>query len=147
MLLKDIMTKDVVTVTPSTSLKEVCKILKEKRISGVPVVDEGGKIAGIVTITDVLKIVQEVYQWQALEKNAYHMNISELLGKESLNTNAGNIMTKTVYTLDENKNINDVMRLMFTNKIHTIPITREDKIVGIIGKRDLVYVILSNLSR
>ena len=52
MLVKDIMTRNVITVSPDTPLKEVGRILKEKRISGIPVVDGSGNIVGIVTVTD-----------------------------------------------------------------------------------------------
>ena len=141
MLIKDMMTKDVITVSPETSLREACKIFKEKRISGIPVIGDEGKIVGIVTITDILKMVQEIYQWKELEKSAYGLNLSDLIGKERLNTKVAAIMTKNVHTLDDDKTINDVMRLVFSKKIHTIPIMRDDKLVGIIGKRDLAYFI------
>jgi len=139
MMIKDIMTKSVITVSPEASLKEVGVILKEKRISGVPVVEDDGSIVGIVTVDDILKILEEIYQWQELERKATGMNLSDLVGKERLNTKVRTIMTKNVYTLDENKALNDVMNLMFTKKIHTIPITKDNKLAGVIGKRDLVY--------
>ncbi|MCX5685909.1 MAG: CBS domain-containing protein [Candidatus Omnitrophica bacterium] len=139
MLVKDIMTKDVITVSPDSMLKDVGKILREKRISGIPVIETGGKIAGIVTVNDILRILEEIYQWQDLEKNATGLNLSDLVGKERLNTKVKSIMTKNVYTLDENKDVGEAMRLMFTKKIHTIPITKNGLLVGVIGKRDIVY--------
>jgi len=139
MLIKNIMTKDVITVTPDSLLKDVGKILREKRISGIPVVDSGGNIVGMVTVTDILRILEEIYQWQDIEKKATGLNLSDLVGKERLNTKVKSIMTKNVYALEEDKNVGEVMRLMFTKKIHTIPITREGKLVGVIGKRDIVY--------
>jgi len=139
MLVKDIMTKDVITVSPDAMLKDVGKILREKRISGIPVVETGGKIAGIVTVNDILRILEEIYQWQDLEKKATGVKLSDLVGKERLNTKVKSIMTKNVYTLDENKDIGEAMRLMFTKKIHTIPITKDGLLVGVIGKRDIVY--------
>ncbi|HET8556558.1 MAG TPA: CBS domain-containing protein, partial [Gaiellaceae bacterium] len=54
MNVKDVMTSDVVTVRPDTSLKDVATILTERRISGVPVVDEGGKVVGVVSEGDIL---------------------------------------------------------------------------------------------
>jgi len=141
MLVKEIMTRNVITVSPDTSLKEVSKILKEKRISGVPVVDNGGNIVGIITITDILAIIRQIYEWQALERSTAGVNISELLGVEWLNKKVNEVMRKNVYTLDENKSINEVMRLMFTHQIHTIPIVNDNKLVGVVGKRDLVFFI------
>lgn len=139
MLIKDIMTKDVITVSPDSPLKDVGKILREKRISGIPVVDSVGNIVGMITVTDILRILEEIYQWQDLEKKATGLNLSDLVGKERLNTKVASIMTKNVYTLEESKSVSEVMRLMFTKKIHTIPITKDGLLVGVIGKRDLVY--------
>jgi len=139
MLVKEIMAKDVITVSPDTSLKEVGKILKEKRISGVPVVDDVGNIVGIITVTDILIIIRQIYQWQELQRDTTGLNISEFVDTEWLNKKVNEVMRKNVYTLDENKSINEVMRLMFTQQIHTIPITKDDKLVGIVGKRDLVF--------
>jgi len=139
MFIKDMMTRDVITVSPDTSLKEVGQMLKEKRISGVPVVDSTERIVGIITITDILRLLEEIYQWQILEGKITGLHVSELVGKERLNTKVASVMKKNVSTLDENSTLNDLMRLMFSRKIHTIPVTKDDKLVGIIGKRDLVY--------
>jgi len=139
MLIKEIMTKDVITVSPDTSLKEVGKILKEKRISGVPVVDDAGNIVGIITVTDILIIIRQIYEWQELQRNTAGLNISEFVGMEWLNKKVNEVMKGNVYTLDENESIHEVMRLIFTHQIHTIPITKDNKLVGIIGKRDLVF--------
>lgn len=139
MLAKDIMTKDVITVSPDSMLKDVGKILREKRISGIPVVEASGKIAGVVTVNDILRILEEIFQWQDIEKKATGLNLSDLVGKERLNVKVRDIMTKNVYALDENKDIGEAMRLMFTKKIHTIPITKDGLLVGVIGKRDIVY--------
>ena len=139
MLLREIMTKDVVTVTPDMPLREVGKLLKDKRISGIPVVDEKGMPVGVITVTDILKIVKEIYQWQQIEKKATGLKISDLVEKESLNKKVSDVMTKKVFTLDADKDVNDLMNLVFTKNIHTIPIMENGKLVGVIGKRDLVY--------
>ncbi len=140
MLIKDIMTKNVITVSPDASLKEVGTILKEKRISGIPVVDQKGCIVGIVTLTDMLKILDHIYQWKELERKEPTLKLSEVFTQEKLNAKARDVMTKDVVTLEENSSIDDVMRVMFDKKIHTIPITSDGKLVGVIGKRDLVYL-------
>ena len=139
MLLREMMTKDVVTVTPDTPLREVGKLLKEKRISGIPVVDEKGTPVGVITISDILKMLKEIYQWQQIEKKATGLKISDLVGKENLNKKVSDVMTKRVFTLSADKDVGDLMNLIFTKNIHTIPIMENDKLVGVIGKRDLVF--------
>ena len=138
MLLKDMMTKDVVTISPEATLKEAGLTLKTKRISGIPVV-ENGNIVGVITITDIMKIIEEIYRWYELEKTSTGLNLSDLVGKERLNSQVRNTMTKSRYTLDEDRNVEAVIQLMFTKKIHTIPIMKDNKLVGVIGKRDLAY--------
>ncbi|MDD2689854.1 MAG: CBS domain-containing protein [Candidatus Omnitrophica bacterium] len=139
MLIKELMTRDVITVSPDATLKEVGKIFKEKRISGVPVVDDMGNIVGIITVTDILTIIRQIFQWQEVQRRTEGLNISEFVGTEWLNKKVSQVMKGNVYTLEENKNIHEVMELMFKHEIHTIPIMKEDKLVGIIGKRDLVF--------
>jgi len=138
MLVTEIMTKDVITVSPDASLKDVGELLKEKRISGVPVIDAKGNIVGIVTLTDMLRVLDQIYKWQEMERRIPGLKLSEMFTKEKSEAKVRNVMTKSVYTLDENRTIEDVMRMMFDKRVHTIPIAREGKLLGIVGKRDLV---------
>ena len=138
MFVKEIMTKNVITVSPDASLKDVGEILKEKRISGVPVVDKDGDIVGIITLTDMLRILDQIYKWREMERKVSGLKLSEMFEKEKSEAKARDIMTKNVVTLDENKTIEDVMGMMFDRKIHTIPITKEGKLLGVVGKRDLL---------
>ena len=138
MLVTEIMTKDVITVSPDASLKDVGELLKEKRISGVPVIDAKGNIVGIVTLTDMLRVLDQIYKWQEMERRVPGLKLSEMFAKEKSEAKVRNVMTKTVYTLDENQTIEDVMRMMFDKKVHTIPITKDGKLLGIVGKRDLI---------
>jgi CBS domain-containing protein len=139
MLVKEIMTKNVITVSPDASLKEVGIIFKEKRISGVPVVDKNNTIVGIVTLTDMLRILDQIYIWKELEKLVPGCKLSEMEQEEKAKAKARDIMTKEVYTINEQGTIDDLMKMMFTKKIHSIPVTREGKLVGIVGKRDVIY--------
>ena len=134
MFIKDIMTTNVITISPNASLKDVGKLLKEKRISGVPVVDDKGNLVGIVTLSDMFKILEQVYKWSEQK-----VNLSEAFDEHTVKGSVYDIMTKDVLTLSETDTIDDVMRLMFTNKVHTIPIVKDGKLVGVVGKRDLIY--------
>jgi signal-transduction protein with cAMP-binding, CBS, and nucleotidyltransferase domain len=58
--------------------------------------------------------------------------------KEKAEAKVKSIMTKEVLVLDESAPIEEVMRLMFDRKVHTIPVTRNGKLIGVIGKRDLI---------
>ncbi|OQX81780.1 MAG: hypothetical protein B6D56_01515 [Candidatus Omnitrophica bacterium 4484_70.1] len=138
MLVKEIMTREVITVSPDDSLKNVGEILKEKRISGLPVVKDE-KIVGIITLTDMLKVLERIYKWKELEKREPGLALSEMFEKEKADAKVKDFMSKEVLTLNEDDTIEEVMRLMFARGIHTLPVVKEDKLVGIVGKRDLVY--------
>lgn len=138
MLIKEIMAQNVITVSPDTSLREAGKILKEKRISGIPVIERDGSLVGVITITDILKIVKEIYQWQQIEKSSTGLKISDLIETQSLNKKVGDVMTKSVFTLEAGRDVNELMRLVFTKNIHTIPITENGSLVGVVGKHDLI---------
>ena len=139
MFIKDIMTKSVITISPDTSLREVGEIFKEKRISGIPVVDNTGNLLGIVTLTDMLRILDQIYVWKELEKIVMGFKLSDMCNEEKSKAKAKDIMTKQVITIREDATIEDLTKVMFTKKIHTIPVTTEGKLVGIVGKRDLIF--------
>lgn len=138
MTVKELMTRDVITVSPDASLKDVAKIFIEKRISGVPVITEGGQVVGIITLTDMLNILSCIYEWKELERGDAQPKLSEMSEQEKKKAKVKDVMTNNVFVLEENDSIDDVMRMMFENKVHSLPVTREGKIVGIVGKRDLV---------
>ena len=139
MIVKEMMTKNVITVSPEASLKEVGSLIKEKKISGLPVVTEGGTIVGIVTLTDLLNLLSRIYQWKQLEEGDEAVNLSDMFEKEKTTSKVADIMTKNVIALREDDSLDDVMKLMFDNKIHTIPVTKEGVLIGIVGKRDLIH--------
>lgn len=138
MFVKDLMSKNVVTVSPEASLKGVGKILREERISGIPVVNDGC-LVGIITLTDMLRIMGQVHKWQELEKKISELHVSSEFENEKKKAKVGDVMTKEVITLDENNTIEDAMNLMFGRGIHTIPVVRDGKLVGVVGKRDSIY--------
>ncbi len=138
MLVKDIMSHNVITVTPETTLKEVGKILKEKRVSGLPVVDQHKQVVGIITLTDMMHILDQIYCWKKMEVKEPHLKFSEMFEKQKTDSKVKDFMTANVVTLDEHKKVEDVMELMFMRNIHSIPVVRDGELVGIIGKRDLI---------
>jgi CBS domain-containing protein len=140
MFVEEIMTRDVITVSPNTPLKTVGEIFKEKRISGMPVVDEAGNIVGIITLTDLMKILSNIYRWRQLEKSSPDLKLSEMFEIEKSNAKVKDFMSKNVVTLNETDSMDVAARKMFVSGVHTLPVVRDGKIVGIIGKRDLVYV-------
>jgi len=140
--IKDIMTPNVITVKPMDSLKVVGKILKDKRISGIPVVEENGELTGIITLTDIIKMFDSIYKWKELEQRNPGLELSNMIEEEKSRGIVRDYMTKNVLTLQEDASIEDAMATMFSCNVHTFPIVRDGELVGVVGKRDLVFACL-----
>jgi len=139
MLVKDIMTKGIITIAPEASLKEAGELFKQKRISGLPVMDSKGKVIGIVTITDMMRILGQIYELKESEKVHTDMQLSKMYEEEKSKAKVQSIMSKNVLVLNEDDSIEAVMKLMFQNNIHTIPVAdKSEKIIGVIGRRDII---------
>lgn len=113
MIARDIMTTNVITVGEDLKILEVCKVLTEKRVSGVPVVSKEGKLLGVVTERD-------------------------LLLHNPLVTSVKDIMTKQVVTVTEDTPAEEISRLLLAHSIKRVPVIRGEKIVGIVSRLDIL---------
>jgi CBS domain-containing protein len=140
---KDIMTKDVITVSPDTGLEELSRVLVENKISGAPVVDEKGELVGIVTENDLisrnkrLHIPTFIRLFDAFIILERQSKIEEEIKKMAA-TKVGDICSKNVITVAEDTPLEDIATIMAEEKVHLIPVVKGKKVVGIIGKIDII---------
>ena len=143
---KDIMTKEVLTVREDVTVKGVAKFLVAHRISGAPVVDESNRLKGIVTEADLIVRDKKVHiptVVQLLEGVIYlesPKKFEEEMGR-ILGQKVSQVMTKQVITITPETYIEDIATLMSTKKVYLLPVMEEDRIVGIVGKADMVRAI------
>ena len=143
---KDIMTRKVLTVKEVMTVEEVAKFLVEHRISGTPVVDENDRLKGIVTEADLIIRNKKVHiptVVQLLEGVIYlesPKRFEEEMGR-ILGQKVSEVMTKEVVTITPNTYIEDIATLMSTERKYLLPVMEKDKIVGIVGKADMVRAI------
>ena len=143
---KDIMTRKVLTVKEDMTVEEVAKFLVEHRISGTPVVDESDKLKGIMTEADLIIRNKKVHiptVVQLLEGVIYlesPKRFEEEMGR-ILGQKVSEVMTKEVITIKPNTYIEDIATLMSTERKYLLPVMEKDKIVGIVGKADVVRAI------
>jgi CBS domain-containing protein len=139
---KDIMTKDVITVTPSTTVEDLARILMDKKISGTPVVDNSGKLKGIVTENDLISKNSRLHIPTVLRLfDAYiPLGTSRLeLGIRKMAASiVGEICTKEVITVDDEASIEYIATVMTEKKIHLLPVIKDGELIGIIGKKDVL---------
>ncbi len=139
---KDIMTKDVITVKPTATIGDLARILMEYRISGTPVVDEDGNLMGIVTENDLISKNRKLHIPTILRLfDAFIPLGTSRMEKEIKRMTAftvGEICSRDVVTADENMTIEDVATIMTDKNIHLLPVLKEGRLVGIIGKKDII---------
>lgn len=147
---KEIMSTNVITIGKETTIEEIAHILTDKNISGVPVVDEDNKIIGMVTQKDLLykdvephfPPVVEILGGLIFLKGVKHYN-DEL--KKLVATKAEDIMTKKVITVEEDVEVEQVAELMVEKDVNRVPVLSKGKLVGIIGRSDIVRYIAKML--
>lgn len=139
---KDIMTEDVITVNPSITIEEFARILMKNQISGAPVVDEDGSLIGIVTENDLITQNKRLHIPTILRLFDAFIPLGtsrlEREIKKITATTVGEICTKKVITVDPETPLEEIATIMTEKKIHLIPVIKEGKIVGIIGKKDII---------
>lgn len=150
MKVKDLMSKKVFTVKKDTTVEEIAHILAENNISGVPVIDEHDKVIGIVTQKDLLykeieprfPAVVEILGGLIFLKGVRHYQ-EEL--KKLVATKAEDLMTTKVVTISEDEDIERVAELMVEMDINRIPVLKDGKLTGIIGRADVVRYIAKTM--
>ncbi|HEX2090501.1 MAG TPA: CBS domain-containing protein [Actinomycetota bacterium] len=133
MIAREIMSAPVITVGPETPIKDVAGLLMEKRISTVPVVEEDGRLVGIVSLNDLLGLHVEP------ETRRYLLPPFKPL--ESPET-AGDAMTLHVVTAPPEEDVSDIAERMLGHHVNTIPIVENGRVVGIVTRRDLLEVLV-----
>lgn len=143
MTAQTIMTANVITVTPETSVGELAKILSKHRISGVPVVDLEGSVVGIVTEKDLIRkdarlhipTVFRIFDAFVAVERPGRM-LEEM--KRMAATTAGDICTRKVVTLHPENTVEEIATTMSEKNVHLLPVLKDGKIIGIVGKVDVV---------
>ena len=112
MPVREIMTKDVVTVPLAMPVREVASLLSEKNVSGVPVINDEGRVLGVVSELDVV-------------------------GRQG--ATAADIMSKGVISVTEETDVDEVLHLFLNQRIRRVPVLSDGQhLVGIVSRSDLV---------
>ncbi len=140
---RDIMTREVVTIGPEASVEDLAKLLEARRISGVPVLDAQGGLVGVVTQSDLVQRTRDLDLPPALNILDLHLfletpshfqkRLEKLLGNK-----VKDVMTADPVTVTPDTPVNEIARLMSARGGHTLPVLDAGKLVGIVGKLDLI---------
>ena len=139
---KDIMTVDVITVKPETTVEELARLLIEHKISGVPVVGEDNQLIGVVTENDLIKKNARLHIPTIIRLfDAYFLLNSGKVEDEIKKMVAGTvdeICNKEIVSLTEETTLEEIATIMSEKNIHLLPVLRDGVVVGIVGKADIV---------
>ncbi len=127
MLVRDRMSSDPITITPTISFPEGFRIMRERGIRHLPVVDERGKLIGIVTQTDLL---------HASPSTATTLSVFEM-SYLLANLHVREVMSSPVVTVSEEAPLEEAARLMVEKKIGCLPVMRDGDLVGMITETDI----------
>jgi CBS-domain-containing membrane protein len=138
--IKDLMTRDVVSVRPETPLKHVAQVLVERRVSGLPVIAEDGTLVGVVSEADLIIKEQD-------PDAIHHRTLARLIGdspdakartRKSRALTAAEAMTAPAVTIGPHRPIHEAAAIMSLRKVNRLPVVDEGRVVGIVTRADLV---------
>jgi len=140
---KEIMTKEVLTVTRETSIKELSDLFIKHRVNGFPVVDGTGQLTGIVTEKNLIEQSKNLHipTVIALFDAVIYLESGKKFEEEVKRYNATrveDIYTKEVVTISPDTGIHEVASLMAEKSVHSIPVVEGKTILGIVGKLDVI---------
>ncbi len=144
----EIMTKDVITVTPETTVIELARLLASNSISGAPVLDLSGNLLGVVTENDLIDQKKKVHIPTVLTilDSVFYLENPDKMEKEMkkmAGATVGDIYSKKPRTVVEETLIDEIATLMSEKDVHTLPVMRGDTLVGVIGKKDIIKTLIS----
>ena len=145
----DVMTRDVAVVYPDTSLLDAVKLMAKRRISGVPVLDRGGTIVGMLSEGDLIRwhegYTERQARWLDMLAEGTALAPEFLTGIREQNRRVSTVMSQGAITVSETTPAREVARLMHANDIKRVPVLRDGKLVGIVARSDLVRALAEKL--
>jgi CBS domain-containing protein len=147
MLVKEIMTQNPITVTSESEVLKAAKILLENRINGVPVVDNTGKLVGILCQSDIIAQQKKlpVPSLFSFLDGYISLRSTKTMEKEIRKIAAISVsdaMTPNPVTVEPDSNIETVAALMVDNNFHTLPVVDKGALVGVVGKEDILKTLI-----
>ncbi len=143
-LVRDIMVKEVITIQKDASVEELSELLIKNKISGVPVIDNDGKLVGIATEGDLIikdsdlhfpryfKLLDSIIYLESLNK--FKKSLKKFLG-----TKVEDVMTAKIKTVKEDSTVSDAANMMIKYNINRVPVLdSKDELAGIVTRADIV---------
>lgn len=145
----DIMTPDPVTLSPDTDIRTAATLLLDKKINGAPVVDAQGLLVGVLCQSDLVAQQKQVTLpsifamldgFIALSsRDDFERELQKIAA-----TNVAQAMTKNPKTVAPQTPLDEIATVMVNEKLYTLPVVADGKLVGVVGKEDILRTLLSH---
>ena len=148
---RDVMTRNVVSITPDTPVRKIAALLVNHRISAVPVIDSSGAPIGIVSEGDLIRpdgAAREAWRQSWLEILAEGEPLSPelIVWLDSQNHRASAVMSAPVVTVGEETNVREIAEVLTTRRIRSVPVVTDGRVVGILSRGDLLRALSVRLN-
>ena len=140
-----IMTRPVITVSPETTIVEAADIMLRRHISGLPVVDAAGKLVGIVSEGDFIRRSEIGTQRKRGRFLKFILGPGQAAADfvHEHGCKIAEIMTAEPVTITEDTPLQDIVALMEKNRLKRLPVIRDDRVVGIVSRANLLQAVAS----
>ena len=149
MLVKDVMSKDVITVTRDETLADLVSKLRKHNYHTLPVIDVNKKLLGIVNSEDIMKVflphnpvleklLKSTHLYNIEEEDILKMDLPEEMGTT---VKVSDIMNTHVITIEEDETIADVRKQMKLHNVQRVPVTKDNVLVGFITLFDIIIAL------
>ncbi|MEW6279870.1 MAG: CBS domain-containing protein [Candidatus Eremiobacterota bacterium] len=149
----DIMSRDVLTVSVTTPVRELAQLLSHRRISGAPVLGPGDRLVGVVSMADLTTYA--AHSWARTpppsERLGFYQDMGLLTGllapeRIDAETQVGHIMSPYVYYATEDCDLLEMADVMLERQIHRVIVLRDEELVGIVSSLDLIRALRDELT-
>lgn len=142
---KDVMTRDLISVTPDATVLQAARLMLQHHISGLPVVDASGKLVGILSEGDFLRRRETATQRRRSRWLEFLMGPGKIASEytQSHGSKVAEVMTSDVRTVGEDTDLEKIVELMEKHRIKRVPVIRDDRIVGIVTRSNLMHAMVS----
>jgi CBS domain-containing protein len=135
MQVRDVMTRDVISVQTDSSLREAAQILAERRISGLPVTDQNGEVVGVVSEADFVNAAGRVRSIRPFFARWLDRSSS---GPEMRDTTVASVMTSPARTIEPDRPVAEAAARMARWNVNRLPVCENGELIGIISRADVV---------
>jgi CBS-domain-containing membrane protein len=145
----EVMTHNVFTVEPDASILQAIRIMLQRRISGLPVVDPGGALVGIVTEGDLLRRSEIGTQRQRPRWLEFLIGPGRMASEyvHTRGRRVAEVMSTSVCTISEDTSVQDIVQLMEKHQVKRVPVMRNGTLVGIVSRANLLHALASVVLR